>query len=337
MVKIIINILFFSILPILQLYGFSSDSLDIFERDSVWNLQELNADTLDFNLNFEVSESHGWFPDRFDNSYHFGINFFMGDNNDMANNIRPESFSPTKNPFSSDIPIPQEDRRIMEPGSRAFYTFNEYSGEGQDYSNAEYPRTGYWGFGLDFLMNLNLPFSLRFQTQFIMSDGLLFTEDKSKSFLNNGKKKRFNEIGVVYLEEMFLNAGIGVQLPVYGGFVNMPDMQIASYYYIFSSINLDYAVLSQATQYMQIADAKNELRYDNLQDTLRLISEESFSTVNRFRPRFEFGFGWNLIGSSVGLGLEIFGSIPLESVLDDAYWRQYKWGIKISLNYNSFF
>ncbi len=320
-----------------QLFGISADSLDIFDRDSVWNLYDLNPDTLTLSQDFKFSESHGWFPDRFDNSYHIGINFFLGDNNDVANKIRSGSFSPTKNPFSGSIPISKDQRKITKPGDRSFYSASDYSGDIPSDSDAEFPRTTYWGGGFDFLMNLNLPFSLRFHTQFIVSDGLLFTEDKSKSFLNKGKKKGFNEIGVIYLEEMYVNTGVGLQLPVYGGFMDITDHQIASYYYIFSSVNLDYAVFSEATQYMQIADAKNELRYNNMQDTLRLQSGDSFDNINRFRPRLDFGFGWNMIVSSVGMGVELFGSIPLDSVLDDVYWRQYRYGVNIYITYNSIF
>ena len=109
------------------------------------------------------------------------------------------------------------------------------------------------------------------------------------------------------------------------------DITAYSFYYIYSGISASYTLSSKGTQYAQIANAKDIIRYNNGLDTINLKSNTSFSELNRFRYYLDIGIGWDFEASKVGLKYELFFSVPLSSVLKDTEWNQYKVGLNLSL------
>ena len=165
-------------------------------------------------------------------------------------------------------------------------------------------------------------------------DGILFSEDTSRSYLAfDGVPRSFREIGVVHHKQHVVSGALGLQLPIYGVFFDSDFGQIGSYYYLFGGIGADYGVATKTTQYTQIADAKEQLRYGNGQDTVTLMLESNTPGINRLRTSIEAAMGWNLTAEFVVFGLEAFVSIPTTSLVDDGDWKKYYGGFRLNIGY----
>lgn len=271
--------------------------------------------------NYSYDYRHGWFPQPLENMVIVSGAFILGDTQDFAKNIASNSFALAEKPFSSDIPASSREREIM------FANKNESDTSG-------FPQTSYISFGLGVHFTSGKAPGIGFFTMGIdFCNGLLFSKDESKEYLSYlGYKKRFKELGVMHLSEKVLKMQAGYELPVYGVFFSQEDMQIISYYYLSASIGLSYAALSDAAQYMQIADAKSALRYSNGMDTVRLMSKETLTGLNRFRYDIGLEAGWRFIVENFGFNIALYCSLPMRSVIDDAQWLQYRYGLKVALN-----
>jgi hypothetical protein len=160
------------------------------------------------------------------------LDYDIGDTYDNADNIRSNSFMQTKNTFSDHCFLESEEREIRKKNS------NE---------TLDNPTTEYGGFGFTFDYSTNLHFILISSLRVNNTSSSLFSKDK-KSFLNyNAIKKSFTEANIVYLDEWNLQFGLGLELPLYGAFMSIPDMSINSYYYLSLSSYINYSFYSDAT------------------------------------------------------------------------------------------
>ena len=149
----------------------------------------------------------------------------------------------------------------------------------------------------------------------------------------NGLKRPLKEVGVMHLREYLLAGRAGLNIPFYGVFLKSELADIYSYYYLHGSVTGAYAIASKAVQYSQIANVKNELRYQNNGDTATLMYKERFRDLDPVRLSLDVGFGFNFGAAFSTVAFETFLSIPYNSLLRDADWRQYIAGFRLSLGY----
>jgi hypothetical protein len=289
--------------------------------DSTWDDLVLNPDDFDFGGELMGHYSHGWFPQPFyATSLSFTSDFLYVDVFDRATDIRSRSFRPTTAPFSWRNPFDGEEQVILE---------SENIDEVEDY-----PETSYDEYALTYLMNLPLPAIVRLGGALQITDGLLFAEDTTRMFLGvNGLKRPLKEVGVVHLREYLLAGRAGLNIPFYGVFLKSELADIYSYYYLHGSVVGAYAIASRAVQYSQIANVKNELRYQNNGDTATLMYKERFRDLDPVRLGLDVGIGFNFGAEFGTIGFESFISIPYSSVLRDVEWKQYIAGFRLSLGY----
>jgi hypothetical protein len=295
------------------------------DTDTTWD--DLGLDPEGFKLDDDIfgHVSTGWFPQPY-TAFTFSVSgpFFYQDVWDHAPGIRPRGFRPTTEPFSDSNPYDSDEREILQPNS-------------EEEEDDGYPTTEFQDYSVNFLYNLPFPMVLRANAGVQISDGLLFSNDNSRSYLTiGGAKQQFKEVGVAHLKQYSLVGTGGIVIPVYGGFIKNESTVLASYYYIYGGYSLAYAVSSKGTQYSQIASAKDQIRYGNGADTVTLIYQSKFEGLNRLREAIEVGIGWNLAFDDVAMGMEAFVSLPRTSVLDDVECKQYFAGFRISLGYQWF-
>ena len=316
------NMIKYKYISVLILFSFSVifvNAQNEIPQDTTINLEELNTDEFEFSPDFELKASYGWFPVPVDNYFNFSFEYSGGDISDLASNIRPSGFVKTKFPYSGNNPLSDDDREIMESNKNI---------ETDD----DYPETDYLSVGFHVLLNTKFPLILRIHSFLSFNEGMLFSLDETKSFLNyNGFKSNFKEAGIIYQDEIMLNTGINFLIPFYGAFANI-EIPLCSYYYISVGINFGYPISSETTQYSQIANFKDYIRYKNGQDTVNLITEKTLSDLNYSRYYANFGLGFEFDVSGIGLGMEFYVHAPLNSVVKDALWKQWIYGLKTSFN-----
>jgi hypothetical protein len=292
------------------------------EPDSTWDDLGLDPEGFEFESDLIGHYSHGWFPQPYSaSSLSIGLNVFWSDVFDRATNIRPSGFHPTTDAFSWHDPFIGNEQEIMQAGK------NEEEDD-------DYPETGYSEYLLSYLYNLPMPAILRGDLWLRNSDGLLFSNDTTRSYLSlSGQKHALKEVGVAHLSEYVLGGSFGLNIPVYGVFLESEVGTIASYYYIHAGVSAGYVLVSKATQYAQIANAKDELRYGNGRDTVNYLLNVKLADLNRFRTGLDFAAGWNVAAFFGVFTFEAFFSVPMNSVLKDVEWQQYVAGFRIGLGY----
>ncbi|OGU95024.1 MAG: hypothetical protein A2220_09685 [Ignavibacteria bacterium RIFOXYA2_FULL_35_10] len=293
--------------------------------DSTINLEELNPDEFVYTPDYEIKASYGWFPVPVDNYFNLSLEWMGGDISDLASWISPSGFVKTKFPYTGNNPLSGDEREIMR------------ANENLEVEDEEYPETDNLGIGFHAIFNIKLPLIFRIHTTLSFNEGMLFSLDETKSYLNyNGNKNPFKEASIVYQDEIMLNAGIDCLIPFYGAFAKL-EVPIQTYYYLSFGINFGYTISSLTTQYSQIVDAKDFLRYNNGQDTVHLITERTLSDLNYSRYHANIGLGFEFDIARIGFGMEFYVSVPLNSVVKDALWKQYVYGLKTNINFMGLF
>lgn len=281
----------------------------------------------DFKLEDDLFDhySHGWFPSCY-NAREFTIyGSSFSDVFDKANNIRSNSFVSTTNGFCGSSPYSKRSYRDIKVMDK-----DENTDEG-------YPVTNNDEYKFYLIQNLLIPLQLRFDGGLRISEGMLFADDTTRSFLSlSGVKQNFQEVSVLHLKEHSAVVNIGLQMPVYGIFFKSNIISVSSFYYLRGSIGASYAITTDATQYIQIADIKNQLRYSNAQDTATLSNAIRLPNLNRFRYELEFSAGWHLSFERVIFNFELYSTYPISSVINDAVWKQYIVGIRTGLGIQFF-
>lgn len=288
--------------------------------DELPDLDSLRPEDFNVETDLVLYHSTGWFPRPFPGFALVG-RFEGTDIWDNARSIRSAAFAPTAFPFSHSNPYGDSEERDIK---------KKFSDDNED----DYPETGLTGYSLMFTLNLPFPLVLRADAGLLFADGLLFSSDRTRSFLDdNGSRRDFHEVTGFYLEEYLLKGSLGAQIPVYGAFVDAEDLKLSSYYYIFGEYTAFYSVDRIATQYTQIADAKDKLRYNGGSDTATVRSMTEIPAFNRFRRAVTVGMGWSFSAGPIAFSFEPYISLPLTSVLKDAEWKQYIAGARFGIGY----
>lgn len=302
------------------------DSLYQAEQDSLWKSIGLDSEGPDLNdLMDDLIKhySHGWFPQAFAaRSLSFTTLFPYADVFDHANDIRSTGFVPTTAPFNHHNPYSSGEREIQEPN------------QNKEIEDAVYPVTNFSEYGLSFTLNLPMPAILRADASLQIADGLLFANDTTRSYLTlAGNKGSLKEVNTLFLSQYAIAGKIGVSIPFYGVFLASEALTIGSYYYLNVGVSGAYTVSSKATQYVQLANVKEDLRYGNGMDTLTLIDQRTLNQLDRVRTAAEVALGWNVSAEFGTFFFEAFLSRQLNSVLNDADWKQYYVGFRLGIGY----
>lgn len=293
------------------------------EIDSTWDDLGLDPEGFKYDEDVIGQVSSGWFPQPYTGyTLSYTGPLFYSDVFDRASNLRSHSLRPTTEPFTWHNPYDDDEREIYQP----------YKDEEEDDG---YPATGYDEYLLTFLWNLRMPVILRASAGLQVTEGMLFSSDTSRSYLTlRGVAQPFKEVGVVYLKQHSIVGSAGINIPIYGGFIKSEAITLSSYYYIYAGYSAAYAVSSKGTQYTQIANAKDDIRYGNGADTVTLINNARLPDLNRLRTSLDFALGWNVAAEFGALGFEVFASVPQSSVLKDADWKQYFVGLRASIGWH---
>jgi hypothetical protein len=290
------------------------------QDDQLPDLEHLDPDTFQVEDDLTLYQSTGWFPRPYAG---FALTLCWENGNiwERASDIRSAAFVPTRFAFSHRNPYGEsEEREVKEAFS-------------EDNEDAHIIN---WASAYTLMLTANLPFPavLRVETGLFMTDAVLFSSDRTRSFLTyDGTRRDFHEVGVVYLEEWLLKGSVGLNIPVYGAYLIAGRGAISSYYYVHGGMTGLWQISNRGTQYAQIADAKDDLRYANGTDTVRLQPRRPWDQVNTFRTAVSVGIGWNVAAHFFSFSFEPFVMLPVTSVLDDAEWKQVIGGVRMSIGY----
>jgi hypothetical protein len=288
--------------------------------------------------------SHGWLPTPFPAQSIFLFSSLAWMVND-ANRITFPSLPRINKPFSPVNPYSSDDDRKPFPRGDSVRK--------GDYYNSEYD-------DVDIMYEIATPIPaiVRVGVGYAYQRGVLFSKDRNINVLspdNNGKLIPIQEIHTLDMQEHFLKGTLGVKIPIYGAFADMLDQRISSYYYLYLGAQAQYNVFNRAVQHAQIVpfDAgETRIRYgkrfdlngegiNNGTDTLQ-VWNAPMPTLNKLRIQPEVAFGWGLSGEvnagSIQAGLavmmELFATLPLQTVTSDAAWRQYIVGARVAIGWH---
>jgi len=300
------------------------------EKDSIIDFENLDYDKLKEKLTSKIviKKSSGWLPYPVDNFYEIG--FYMDSpfsSYELAENISSSNFFLKENRLSGDIDL---DREIKDKYRWEKEKFSEILDEG-------FPESSYGNYGINFNLSAGLPFIIGGKLGIAYSDALLYSLDKSKKFLNfENKLIPFKEMNIFYLDDWSFSFAAQIEQPIYGIFANSNGVSIFSYYYLKLAYSVDIPFYNKVKQYLQNANKKNELRYENGTDRKYLINKK-YDNLKFNRNSILIALGWkggNL--GTVSFGFELQARFLQTSLLDDANWKQFHFGININLNYINF-
>lgn len=273
--------------------------------------------------------STGWFPRPY-----AAIGYYLGSSlniyeHSSATNLHTAGTVPINGRWSSHNPFRRHEEDIKKPWSN-------------DNADDDFPTLGYSS-PIMLRAQWNIPFLhciARLEAMYEIARERLYSLDQSRQYLSlRGRPEPFREVSVLFNNEHFLGMRVGTIVPLYGGFVASEPLQLdtlgtftidhlSSFYYVGASIHGSVLIISQATQYVQIADAKSSLRYANGQDTVTLMQKARLSTANPMRWYVDICAGWQATFSVFSFAVEAYAAFPLTSVLNDARWLLYRYGIR---------
>lgn len=282
----------------------------------------------DFQSEFFAYVSSGWFPIPYPKQgYLFGANAFSII--DEVRNMRSAGFVPTTNPLQGNVMFRDRYRAFPED---FFRTVDPFS---QELAEDEIPPSPYTNeYSIDYIVQGYLPMFLQLRTGIRGSLSLLTSLDTSRSYLTlAGNKKNFTEITTIDIFERRFFLTPKIVIPVYGLYAITEDQTISSIYYVFGSFDMEYALTIDVHQYAQLADVKQELRYEDGTDVQTIDRKVQLSTLNRSRLTIQTGVGFDFSVEDFRLQLEAFTGYPTRSILNDASWRQFPWGFRFNLGF----
>jgi len=317
------------ILILIFILCLQTDLYSQFESDSTWDLNNLDYDKLNEKLdeNVELKHSAGWFP--YTSTFYYELGLFSSlitSDFELADDISSSSIY-FDNKLSGDIDL---DSKILSD-ERQFY-------KKDGTIETSYPVSDYYSFGLNLNFSTFLPFKINTKIGISMIDGVLYSVDKSKEYLNyEGKTKTLKELNIFHLSDYSMSLAVELEQPIYGVFVEQNDNIVVSYYYLKVGYNLDIPYSNNVVQYLQIADKKEDIHYRNGTDRFYLYDDEMWDLMfNRNYLNFAVGLNTGLVGVST-IGFEFEAKFMQSSLFKDANWKQFNFGLNIFINYSSGF
>ena len=181
-----------------------------------------------------------------------------------------------------------------------------------------------WGLDFRLTPDIGFPIIFRAATMFTWSTDILFSVDYSKSYLDfDNTLHNYFEINNLLLEETLLESKLGVSIPIYGAFSSNP-IPFSSIFSLYLGVNNAQVLSSRASQFVQIGNAKDKIRFENGLDTLVLTSNVELSSLVKNRFGMEIGIEHGAEIGGIGYNFWMNALIPTESILSDEPWKQYQ-------------
>lgn len=296
------------------------------ENDQDIDFPEEFPEDFDFQKEFFQYVSSGWLPTPFPRqAVLVGLN--GSSKIDEVRNMRSAGFVPTTNPLQGNVFF--RDRYRAFPDDY-FYTVDPFSTEITEEQSLLSPYQS--EYSIDYIIQGYLPIYAQFRTGYRESQSVLTSLDTSRSYLTlAGNKKNFTEITTIDIFERRLFITPRLVIPLYGLYAITEDQSISSVYYLFGAYDLEYVFSIDVHQYTQLADVKQELRYENGTDVQTIQFKDELSTLNRFRTNLHFGGGIDFSIDNFRLQTELYAGYPNGSILTDASWREFPWGFRFLL------
>lgn len=293
--------------------------LSTIPADSTLDLNTIIRDSVvDLGTDYEMRYSYGWFPMPFPGDFNLEILFGDGDIFDSAFDIRPKDFAPGGHFYGGNDPTHDDEREIKYA----------YTKEGCE---DEYPETDYESYLLEFRFSTYFPALINLKAGISLREGILFAKHPKKPFVKpDGSVELFREYGIAHLDEVMFDYGAGFIIPFYGAFID-EFVPVSSFYYIYLGYQGSYPLQSRLTEFVQIGNHKEYLRFDNGRDTVRLRNKITMSQLEYNRHFIDIGLGMEASASNIGTRWELFMKVPVNSVIRDEEWKQYVVGFKFTL------
>ncbi len=289
----------------------------LLSQGRVW--QPKSFDSLEVSPNIDFSEDEeiteytkGYFPYPITTTFTVGI---LNENTvffSEANGINPKGLKSINGGYSIYYKEDLSDREFKK----------KFSDEEED-TEIE---TESYSWGLDFRLtpNIGFPVIFRAAAMFTWSTDVLFSTDYSKSYLDfDNTLHNYFEINNLLLEETLLETKLGVSIPIYGAFSGNP-LPFSSIFSLYLGVNNGQVLSSKASQFVQIGNAKDKIRFENGLDTLVQTSNVELSSLVKNRFGMEIGIEHGAEIGGVGYNFWINALIPTESILSDELWKQYQ-------------
>jgi len=302
----------------------AQNSNEIVRMDTiVFDFPEEFPEDFDFKAEFFQYISSGWFPTPFPKqALLFGINDYS--NVEEVRNIRSNGFKQTTSPLQGNILFRDRHRAFPDEYFETVESFSEVKTPDQ-----VVPFASASEYSIDYLLQGYVPAFLQFKAGYRAVRSLLTSVDTTRSYLTiSGNKKNFSEITTIDVFERRFFFAPKVVIPLYGLYMITEDQSLSSVYYIFGSYDMEYAYSIDVHQYVQLADVKQELRYENGTDIQTIERKSSISTLNKFRTTYQTGGGVDFSIDGFRVQFELFAGYPTRSILTDASWRQFPWGLR---------
>jgi len=306
-------------------YSITFDDKVFLEEDFYYH-DNWEMDSIYFEQDMPVEFSSGWFPKILfkgaDSYFIYNINF----RTNLANNIISNSFVPTVNGFSA-----------KRPSSKALETRRRFSNEKGKSKEQIIKANG--GLEIEYRM-LFKPMNAILSVRTGISEEInqLFSEDKSRSFIDfSGNEVFFKEFSIIQIDELNIKNSILASFPIYGGFIKEGDSNLSSYYFITIGLAATYPIYSLGTQYMQIGNNKDKIRYDNGLIRQTLFKDKQLKTLNNWKYYAIFGVGWEFnTNINDGMKFEILTAYRTNSAISDANWNAFDINIIYALSLSYF-
>lgn len=282
-----------------------------------------DLDSFSIESEFTKHYSIGWFPQTYSGSS-AGVCFRLIPiwwNSIPSQGVRFTEARASRNSFTTNDPFDGSEDDFVKPNS-------------MDTEDDDLPsRSGGSVFSLYYIRTIKYtPLMFRGFLSYDIYRTKYFSSDNSQSFLGlNGQPQQFKEVHVLFTNYHFISATAGVVLPIYGVFAEIESQRIGSYYYIAGGLSIGANIINANTQYIQIADAKERIRYSNGRDTINFYNEKIFNSVQTIRTHVDIAFGWKTELSFASINPEVFAILPLNTVMKDVEWRQYNVGVRVMI------
>lgn len=292
----------------------SFDSLDVQPKSEIYDDEEVNMDY-----------TKGYFPIPVYTALNVGLYMEGSYLLSSASGISPSGLKPIggtySNSYNKDTDYLKFKKKFSDDEESTYITSEGYS------------------IGLDFKLtpNIGIPVVFRATAIITWNTDVLYHLDNSKSFLDDDNKTRdYLEINNLLLEETQLELKGGISIPLYGVFISK-QMQMSNLFSLYIGVSNSIVLSSEATQYAQIGDVKDKLRFENGLDTLVQTSNIELPSLIKNRLGLEFGLetSFEVMGYGANFGLK--GLIPTESIVSDESWKQYQFRIGVSIYFGGLF
>lgn len=289
----------------------------LFSQERVWTPKSFDSlevsPKIDFSEEEKIEFTKGYFPTPVYSAFTVGI---LGEESLLflseANGISPKGLKSIYGKYSNQYNEDDEHR----------YFKKKFSDDDED---TEISSESY-SIGLDFRLtpNIGIPVIFRAAAMVSWNTDILYSMDFTKSYLDyDNTLHSYFEINNLLLEETLLETKLGVSIPVYGAFVSHP-IPSSSIFSLYLGMSNSQILSSKATQFSQIANAKDKIRFENGLDTLVQTSNLELPSLLKNRFGMEIGAEFGAEAFGLGLNVSLKALIPTESILSDEPWKQYQ-------------